>query len=89
MTERERLEAEKAKIQAQIDALTKVQTALEEARERLAVECEWGARVYQKGGYDQHYEMRAMVKVVQELRDMTAERDALRAENAELRAVQS
>ena len=91
MTERERLEAEKAKIQAQIDALPKVQTVKEEAQERFAVECmvlklNSLTRAYRGGDYDEGPDMIAMVKIVQELRDMTAERDGLLAENAELKA---
>lgn len=88
MTEREKLEAEKAKIQAQIDALPKVQTVTEEARERIAVECVpiASAKQYRDGDYDHQAGMRAMVKIVQELRDMTAGRDGLLAENVELKA---
>ena len=86
MTEFERLHAIIADAQAQIDALPVVQTVLEEARERFAVECPQIANGYHKGTYDNDGEMKAMVKIVQELRDMTAERDGLLAENAELKA---
>ena len=91
MTEFERLQAIIADARAKIDALSKVQTVLEEARERLALACDFPsvAAHYREGTYDYKAGMIAMVKVVQELRDMTAERDGLLAENAELKAVQS
>lgn len=71
MTELERLEAEKAKIQAQIDALPKVQSVKEEARERRATYCNdhsFAVR-YIDGDYDNDSDMRAIIDLVQELRD--------------------
>ena len=88
MTEFERLHAIIADVQAKIDALTKVQTVKEEARERFGGAAPEVAGSYRAGKYDYTSGMIAMVKIVQELRDMTAERDWLLAENAELKAVQ-
>lgn len=81
MTELERLQGIIADAQAQIDALPRVQTVKEEARERFAVECETDVSVkyYRSGRYDDHPQMIAMTKVVQELRDAQAEIAELKA----------
>lgn len=81
---REELEAIIADAQAQLDALPKQMTVLEEARGRVAVECKWEkvATGYRMGEFDTDFDMIAMVKIVQELRDANAR-------IAELEALQS